>query len=154
MAQYSLRKVTIGGGGSGSVDYPWDLTVSEDGGITDVTILPGTINHIVPSNMFQTISTATADTLFVKLQCNTDGKVITNVVIQINNIPAIPQIPTNSILPSYFEYTVGVISGNIGYNIARKFLTATGSRLFLTDKDPPAQPGEMAFEEYLVWSIV
>lgn len=153
MAQYSLRKMTIGGTGGGTIDYPWDLSVSNSGGITYVDILPGTINNFVPSNMFQTIQTVTLDTLFVKLACDTNGSVITDVLIYINGNPAISQTPINSALPIYFEYSIGVISGGIGYNTARKLLTAVGSRLFLTDKDTPAGPGEMAFLEWLVWSI-
>lgn len=153
MALYSKREVKIGGTGGGDEDFPWDLTVSQGGGITTVNIAPGSINNFVPSNMFETILAGTQTTLFVKLACSTDGRLITNVLIYINNNPSISQTPVNSALPSYFEHTIGIIHDGIGYNIARKFLTATGSRLFLTDKEEPAGPGEMAFEEWLVWAI-
>jgi hypothetical protein len=156
MALYSLREMKIGGTGGSDEDLPWDLSVSQSGGITSVGIRPGSINNIVPSNMFQTIlaSGSSGSPLYVKLACSTDGRVITDVLIYINNNQAAAQGPTNSALPSYFEYTVGVISGGLGYNIARKLLTATGSRLFLTSPNSPAGPGEMAFEEFLVWSLV
>lgn len=154
MALYSLRKVSIGGGSGDEIVYPWDLNVSRNGSITSVTIIPGNINNFVPSNMFETIQVGNASQLFVKLACSTNGQVITDVIIYINANPAVNQTPTNSALPSYFEYTVGLISSTgVGYNLAKKLLTAVGSRLYLTDKSTPAGPGEMAYEEWLVWSI-
>jgi len=154
MALYSLRKMTIGGGaGGGDSNFPWDLTVSQAGGVTTVNIVPGSINNFVPSNMFESILAATSNTLFVKLACNTNGRVITSVLIYINSQPAINQVPVNSSLPSYFEHSVGVIYLGAGYNLARKLLTATGSRVFVTDPDTPAPPGQMAFVEWLVWAI-
>jgi hypothetical protein len=153
MALYSLRKFTIGGTGGGDVTYPWDLTLSESGGVTTVNIRPGSINNVVPSNMFEPYPATSSDTLFVKLACSTDGSVITDVVLYINGNPSIAQTPVNSALPSYFEHTVGIIHEGQGFNIARKFLTAVGSRLFLTDRPAPAEPGQKAYEEWLVWSI-
>ena len=153
MALYSSRKITIAGGGGNNNARPWDLTVSESGGVTSVRIVPGTINNIVPSNMFANILAGTADTLFVKLACSTDGMVITDVFIYMNSNPAAAQTAVNSALPTYFEFTVGVINNGTGYNTAQRLLAAVGSRLFITDKNTPAQPGELAFQEWLVWAV-
>jgi hypothetical protein len=153
MGLYSLAEMKIGGTGGSDEEFPWDLSVSQNGGVTSVNIKPGTINSFVPSNMFQTVLASGSGPFHVKLACTTDGRVITSVLIYINGNQAAAQEPTNSILPSYFEYTVGVISDGIGFNIARRNLAATASRLFLTNPSTPAGPGEMAFEEYLVWTI-
>jgi hypothetical protein len=154
MALYSPRKLTIAGGSGGTEGArPWDLTVSQSGGVTTVRVAPGTINNIVPSNMFENILAGTASTLFVKLACSTDGMVITDVFIYINSNPSAAQTAVDSALPAYFEFTVGVINEGTGYNTAQRLLTAVGSRLFIADKPTPAQPGELAFREWLVWAV-
>src|SRR5262245_62065025 len=61
---------------SSSISYPFDVSVSGTGTPLDVTLRPGTVNQLLPTNMFTPLSIPSADTGYVTLTIATAGGVV------------------------------------------------------------------------------
>lgn len=143
-------------GTSQQITYPF--SVGKTKGITPgsylITIAPGTVNNFIPSNAFQKFPINGTGIFYVKLAVFTDGGNVNAVTIIVDQSQPVRQEPTPFGLPAYLEILIALISdGNIFRTINNGSLSLSGQQLFITGVNPPAQPGELTYTSYSIWSI-
>jgi hypothetical protein len=124
-----------------------------------LSITPGTVNNIIPNDIFQIednkielkkFSYSKNSITYVKLKCATNGKSINTVNINVDNQIVEPQTPTPFGLPSSFEILIGIVYNSQIYQIVNSSLTVAGKVQYLESKNS-ATPGTLPFTVYLIW---
>lgn len=135
---------------------PWDVIVSlEAGGNYNYSIIPSTVNQIVPSN-YQTIGTGNISSAkYLNLNVSATNGRVTSVAIESSSSPNTdaPAVLLG-VPPSSFKVALGVIGTNgIFYKfVAGKPLLAAVAVSFEVDRDPPV-PGLSLRVPYLTWNV-
>ena len=134
--------------------FPWDLTLTEASSTQwHLSVRPGTLNGIVPGNMF-TVATIPKDTLYyVFLSVDSSQGQVTTVSLSANT--AHPQFPlsTPDVPPGNFKHVIGMVtSDNATHNIAKSNLVATPVQAFVTDKANPG-PNELPYRIHYSWEV-
>jgi hypothetical protein len=133
---------------------PWDLIarVDPDADPEDetppylVTVQPGTLNGILPSNWDIEESLPSTGLHYAKAVILTDGESVTDVSIEIDNNPPTVQEPQLFAVSSTIELTFGLFfEGQVFRTIAAGSIVVAPTPYLVTDKATP-QPGELAFE--------
>ena len=74
----------------------------------EVSFQAGTINGVLPTNMFEKLSgVTTASNTYYYLKCTTDGKVITEAVIEKDTVLRAPVQPEPDTAPTEFNIMIG-----------------------------------------------
>jgi hypothetical protein len=121
-----------------------------------VTIFPGTINSLLPDQIFDG-STIKQHTIpknslrFVVLDAQSNGKQFTSAEIQIVNSAPSPQNPEPFGLPASAQFLVGAVYNSSVYQVINTNLSLTAKQQLVTSKLTPAEPGELPYEIYYVW---
>lgn len=148
-----------GGGGSSTpaTPQPWDLIVRVDPDSPDpeepdylVSVRPGTLNGILPSNWEIEHPIANADpTQYAKAVVTVVGNNISEVQIVIDeNEPAIQEAQLFGVEASV-EFLFGTITNGQATRITGEGNITVAPRTWLiADSDPPAQPGESPYQIY------
>jgi len=77
----------------------------------DVTFQVGTINGVLPSNIFGKLSNvSTSSNKYFYIKCTTDGKVITEAVIESDATLRTPVQPTADTAPEEFNIVIGYMT--------------------------------------------
>lgn len=133
---------------------PFDITVSPNGSNFDVSLRPGTVNQMIPSNLFTPITVSGVASSFVKLHCTTNGTGVTGVTVTADATPSSPIIPTPSVGSTTFDILIGVILPGgtsiktLGYCAS---IRATLSQVFTQDKSDPPAPGISPYIRWYTW---
>lgn len=144
-------------GSTSSTRSPFDLLVSLDipDSQIDVTIIPGTVNGVLPSNVFATIietyDAMSPITYYATVDCVTDGKEITSVAWSLSTSLPAGQTAIVWAAPASFSYLFGIIVGlSVFRTIARASLTFQPS---LTVAVPKAviSPNIIPYDNYYNW---
>jgi hypothetical protein len=136
---------------------PWDLIarVDPDADPEDenppylVTVRPGTLNGILPSNWDIEEEVAGTGLFYAKAIISTDGRSITGVTIEIDGAPPAQQAPQIFGIAESVEFLFGIFSEGqarrtIGYGSLALF-----PQLWLTTAtDEPAAHGELPWIQY------
>ncbi len=121
----------------------------------DVTFSPGTLNSLLPDNIFDTISIANTGLFYVILSATTDGHTVTSCSISIGTDPVGAQDPTPFALPTTFQVLLGIINDAVAYRvIGCGAITLMGRLQYTVEKDPPADPGLPTVTEYFNWVML
>lgn len=127
-------------------------------GTYDVTLYPGTVNQLLPSNMFSTINATITSTQYVILTGASDGYVVTDAPWSIVGTQPTPTDAVADTPPSTFYAIIGVILYNSGPNtitirqIIDADITAIPS-VWTTIARSGAGPFELAYVNYYYWNI-
>lgn len=121
-----------------------------------VTVSPGTINSLLPDEIFDAESikqhTIPKDALrHVVLNAQSDGQQITTATISLEPTAPEPQSPVIFGLPAQADFLIGVVYNSSVYQVITDNISVTGKQQFVTEKTAPAQPGELPYEVYYVW---
>lgn len=145
-----------------SVDpHPFQITSRQDPENENqylVTVLPGTINGLLPTNAFTgsalTEFPISANELnYVKLVGATNGTTqFVSCEIEVDQSPAEAQLPTAFTLPAAPEFLLGVVRNGTAYNTIKQSLTVTGSVQVTEQREELPQPGELPYINYYVWA--
>lgn len=131
------------------VDGVWDNTY-------DVTLYPGAINQLVPTNIFATINQAITTTLYVVLTVQSNGLSITSSSWSLMSSQPTPSDATADAPPSTFYVTIGIIffaSPSISlFQLVTDDLTAAPV-IWTTTTRAGAGPYEMASMNYYTWYV-
>lgn len=158
MLSANASRASAASGGTTIQPYPFDVTVGKDeSGEPVVTVRAGTVNSLMPTNMFEqfpTFGTATSETIeYAKVIVSTDGKKVTSSEIQFGDYPAEAQVPTPNGLPTSVEVVFAVVyKGTAIRTIGNGSINLSGAEQFRLDKNPPAQAGQLAYVPYYRWN--
>jgi len=149
--------------GGGSANHPFQIRSSkkpsqdeEESNEYIVTVSPGTINSLLPAEIFDGESikqhTIPKDSLrHVVLQAQSDGQQITAASISLETTAPQPQEPVVFGLPAQADFLIGVVYNSSVYQVITDNISVTGKQQFVTEKIAPAQPGELPYEIHYVW---
>src|SRR5690606_8557026 len=97
------------GAGGSSNPCPFDITLTPEGGNYRLTIHPGTINNILPSNYLSGITFAQNGTFYICLDVLTSSaEIVSCSLIADSNLPIAPKVSPNS-PPTSFKYLIGIV---------------------------------------------
>jgi hypothetical protein len=148
-----------GGTSTPTTRQPWDLIarVDPDANPEDenppylVSVQPGTLNGILPSNWDEEFEFAGTGLFYAKAVISTDGEAMTGVTIAIDTTAPIEQQPQKFQIPSSVEFLFGLFAEGAAYRvIADGHIKLPTSISFIVSADPAAAPGESPFDYYYV----
>ena len=149
---------TIKGGGVAGDTHPFQISVALNPLTNnyEATIRPGTLNQLLPSNIFQGAAlqkfTYSQNSMrHVILSAQADGGQFTACELQLSQTAPSSQAPALYGLPTTVQFLIGVVYNATVFQVAKNNLSLTGKELFRTAKASPA-PGEVAFNVYYAWA--
>ena len=136
---------------------PFDVTlvpVEVSGGSSyTATIRPGTVNGILPSNIFDSFTIEASQTTYFKAVAATNGKVVTSVSIVADDQAPAVQVPVSQALPAGFEVLFAVSAqGKVFRTLADGNIVAVSELLFVANVEN-WQPGMPMTENWYHWSF-
>lgn len=137
------------GGSGGSTAFPFDVNISG----TDATVVPGTINGLIPTNYADTFTIANPGTYYVTLSVTaTDGQLGSATLSFAASPPAaVPVVQGQP--PTTFDYLLGVVVDGVWFRvIGPGSLAAAGAEVFRVSKTSPA-PGTLPYDIWYTWNI-
>jgi hypothetical protein len=158
-AMIGLAATPKGGGSTPATRQPWDLIASADPDNENqylVTVHPGTINGVLPSNHFDGASLRefaySANQLnYVIVTATTNGKEITAASLSLETAAPPAQTATLFALPTEVKITIGLVYNTNAFQIENSSIFLTGTVAVSTERSGAA-PGELPFNAYYVWS--
>ena len=146
-----------GSGGSSAIPCPFDVTVKAGAGNNDkiANVRVGSVNQLVPDNYKQDFHfDPTGDDIQVKVKVNTDGAKVTSCTLVVDSSDPNQQTPTPFALPSEVEILVAVIIDGTPYRIIPcGSIQLVGQEQYKTDKETPAEPGQLQYTAYYSWVL-
>ena len=120
-----------------------------------VTVRPGTLNNLLPTNILDGESLAQfelpANTLrYVVLSCAAASNALTSCEIALESSPPAAQTPLAFALPTTYEVTLGIVHNTSVYQIVTTNLSVSGKQAYITDKANPT-PGSIPYNVFLQW---
>lgn len=147
------------GGSTPATPQPWDLiaVVDPDADPEDenpnylVTVRPGTLNGILPSNWDIEETLPSTGLHYAKAVIATDGEAITSVTIEIDTSAPTVQDPQEFGIDNPIEYLFGLFAEGQVYRVIGAGHISLPTRTWLvTSADPAASPGESPYDIYYV----
>ena len=90
---------------------PFDITATAVSSGYDVSFYIGTVNGILPTNMFAPITNVTTDQItYFYLKCSSDGKLITEAVIESDTALRNPQNINKDVAPEEMNVLLGCLT--------------------------------------------
>lgn len=144
------------GSSSGGTSCPFTVSIAPNAASPttdiDVTITPGTLNQLLPTNIYDTFTIAKMGTFHVKLVASTDGEKVTSGAIEVDSTAAAATSPTPYSLPTTFDVTLAVIKDAASYRvIGCGSVSLFGRMQYTVEKSPAAGPGLPTVTEYYNW---
>lgn len=148
-----------GGTASPSTVQPWDLVARVDPNAQPedetpnylVTVRPGTLNGILPSNWDDEFVCQNPGLYYAKAMITTDGAAITGVTIQIDTTAPEIQSPVEYGIESQIEYLFGLFAeGQVHRVIGAGHINVSPKLWLTTPIDSAPAPGEFPFSQYFL----
>jgi hypothetical protein len=120
-----------------------------------VTIAPGTVNNILPTNIISSKGVLTdfkiaLDTLiYVKLLFNTNGTSINSATVSVDAKVVTQQVATAFSLPTTAQYLIGVVYNGQVYQLISTNLNLGGKVQYVLKA---TEVGSLPFVPYLTWT--
>jgi hypothetical protein len=156
-ATYIGLAASTGTGGGATESHPFQISASiDDEGAGTLTVQPGTLNSLLPSNIFEDgalneFGFSGGGTIYVILTGISDGNQFTECSVSVGDQAPEAQTPLPFGLPTEAKFLLGVAYNNSVYQVQKTNIVATGKQQFIKQKPSPASPGEMPYEIYYVW---
>lgn len=142
----------LGGGGGGAIERPWQMKVTAITGAMEIRFNPGTINNMLPANMFDVWTVPSTGLWYASLDVTTDGRQITNAVIDVSTNWADPMGVAMGLAPSDFSVQLGIINNGVTYDLFTDLMWATSYQALTTVKSG-LTPGQPIWDYWYSWSI-
>lgn len=135
---------------SGMITYePFDVLLLG----SEVRIWPGTVNSVVPDNVFDTFTYTPGTDRYVYVQINTDGKAISSAVVFFSSTAPSMFPATQNVAPPEFHVPIAVISdGNVFQIWPGGNMTATATVSLIEDIASPT-PGQQSTIKWYNWVV-
>lgn len=146
-----------GGGGSGSVaaddPCPFDVTASVTSSGLNLSVQPGLVNGVLPSNMFDVLTAASSGTKYVCVDVSTNGKNVTSAQMAVKtSVPTAPTATVNA-APSSVSVIVSVVSGSTVYKTIPCGNITLRVSPSITEDNPAASAGQRNYSQYYQWAF-
>lgn len=148
-------------GGGNILKTPWQITVSKINGVWYVSVRPGSVNSLVPWNIFTPIPISNG-TWYVKIKCDTDGKTPNYITVMVNNSATESALTVaENVAPPIFFDVLGIVvqstsaTGSVSnqiFQIRNTNLTATPTIRSLVSRTPP-NVGDEPFVRWYQWQL-
>lgn len=138
-------------GAAGATTGPWNLLLSPSTNPlnTDATILPGTLNGILPSNWNHVFTISKTGIFYAKAVITTDGKNISGVEIAIDGSAPTAQEAQEFAIETNIEYLFGVIADGVAHRvISQGHIEMYTYMWLLATADAPVAAGESPYKIY------
>lgn len=138
---------------SGLIHRPWEIKVLLNNvGNWVMRMRPGTINNMLPSNMFYDINVSSFGTYYAVVHVFTDGYKPTRATIDLVNDP--PNAPSSNLwlAPFTFDILIGVIVDLKVFQIITDPLQVQPS-ITIQSLSPNPQPGQPYLENNYTWAV-
>lgn len=139
---------------------PFDVTISEIDPASPsdtskkINVAAGSMNNLIPDNNFADFDFTVSDLIYVIATGTSDGKKITSVTLNVGTTAPTPQVPTASSLPTSVDILIAVVVAAKPYRVIPcGSITLNGAEQFITDTSSPAEPGQLPYIPYYVWSM-
>lgn len=139
---------------------PFDLKITLDVPDSEilVKIIPGTVNGLLPSNVFATITEAYSAispiTYYASVTCATDGKSITGVTWGLSTSAPTGQTPTAWAAPASFSYLFGIIVGTTLYRTIAKSSLVFSPTFVVSVPKSSISPNIIPYDNYYNWQPI
>lgn len=143
------------GQGVQTATCPFDPTATSATGGYIVSFLAGTINGILPTNMFTPLTGVTTSAVnYFYIKCATDGKLLTSAVIEKSTSVRTPQASNIDTAPTELNVLIGYMTTG---GIAIKTIPCSNitARIFPTIQEDNVTyvAGERNFKQYYNWGF-
>lgn len=130
---------------------PFDVTGSISGTSLVLSVAAGMVNGVIPSNIFNTLTTTTSGVKYVVVNCETDGKnVVAASCAVVTSLP-VPQASTLNVAPPTFGVMIAAITGTeIAKTIACGNVTARVSPTVQVDS-VTYTAGNRNYSQFFSW---
>lgn len=131
----------------------FDVEVTPSGEGYRLSVLPGLINGILPSNydIVHTTSDA-AQCVFLLLTGTVANGGIVSATLSFGSTVAPQVTPNEGMPPSAFSWTLGMLVAGKWYKLVAGSLTVTPKEVFRTAKTQYL-PGELPYEPWYTWNV-
>jgi hypothetical protein len=93
-------------------------------------------------------------TIIFKARAATNGSNITSLTIVADATQPIPQVPAVNAMPDAFDAVFAMIIGGVVFRtIGAGNISATSTKLFITDKASTPEFGQLGYESHYIWGI-
>lgn len=142
-----------GAGGGGTNLLPFDINAFSGEAGWQATVQPGTVNQLLPDNMYDTFSIDGTSLWRCIATAYSDGESITACHLTFETNDPDPQIPTPFTLPGEVGLVVGLVrSGEAYRTIGEGSLILAGNEEYRTEREVIAEPGELTYIPYYAWT--
>lgn len=149
------------GGGSTPTTHPFQITstIDPESDPEDpsylVTVRPGTINSLLPTNLLDGEElnqfALAGDTLkYVVLSCTAASNVLTSCELSLDSSAPTGQTPLAFALPSTYKVLLGIVYNGTVHQIVNTNLSVSAKQAYITDKTN-AVPGSLPYNLFLIW---
>lgn len=155
-----------GGTSSPAINTPFQIFATKNltgmpptwDGTYNVTLWPGSVNQLLPTNIFAKINQTITSTQYVVLTCLSDGYVVTSSTWSLMSSQPTTPDATADIPPSIFYITLGVIFYNSTPNTISIFQIwfdnpSCTPFIWTTTSRTGAGPYELAYVNYYNWNV-
>lgn len=137
---------------SRNTSIAWKPTFTGEGGQLKVTFSPGTVNGLLPSNMFEEFDAGGEETQYVLLKVTAGQDGITDTLIELQNDSTIENKFNEKYPPTEFKFVLGVISGSSYSMTASGPIGIKPELAYVEAKENPAG-GESPYTYFYGWFI-
>jgi hypothetical protein len=155
-----LAAKMTGGTGGGIQFHPFQIsssTAPESENQYVVTVRPGTLNNLMPTNLFEEnalrqfpIPSNELNYVILTGQTNASDQFV-SCALSVSETPPSAQEPTMFSLPVEAEFLLGVVYNGTAYNTITDSLLVSGVQQFTEQKTSPAA-GALPYNIYYVWA--
>lgn len=138
----------------GSAPFPWqliDLTNNDAG--HQLRVRPGSINGLVPSNIFDIFPFDDSVTQWITLTVTSNGEAATSCLLSIETVEPGGIGSAAGSAPTEFTDVIGMIDGGTLYQVRAENLTAEVRETIRVDKSSPT-PGTLTYVPHYTWRIL
>jgi len=146
--------------GGGTTVHPFQIsssTAPESENQYVVTVRPGTLNNLMPTNLFEEnalrqfpIPSNELNYVILTGQTNASDQFV-SCALSVSETPPSAQEPTMFSLPVEAEFLLGVVYNGTAYNTITDSLLVSGVQQFTEQKTNPAA-GALPYNIYYVWA--
>lgn len=138
--------------GGGVAPFPWQMIIVTVDGTYYVKCRLGTINNMIPINMFEQFAITDTGTWYVILDVDTDGYRPVTCNLGVDTSPPPPLDVDVNVAPDNFQVLIGTIVNLVKFQAVDGLLSATPTIALQTLTENP-QPGRPYWDNNYMWNL-